>query len=135
MLVYSLWLQISALKISSDAIVLQKVRIMRDVDFVATRVLYVTNAKKMHTPGSPGYSLNRLLFPPKNEQEKRILFVLCSLEHYHNYMDQIRGELSQRLVERVFREGEWSKKWWMTFVKRNFMNLELSLVYSVCWNK
>jgi singapore isolate B (sub-type 7) whole genome shotgun sequence assembly, scaffold_15 len=38
--------------------------------FLATRALYLTNAKKMHTPGSPGYSLNRLLFPPKNEQEK-----------------------------------------------------------------
>ena len=50
-------------------------------------------------------------------------------------MDQIRAELSQRLVERVFREGEWSKKWWMTFVKRNFMNLELSLVFYVCLNK
>lgn len=34
-------------------------------------MLYVTNAKKMITPGSPGYSLNRILFAPKNEQEKR----------------------------------------------------------------
>ena len=43
-------------------------------------------------------------------------------------MDQMRAELSQRLVERVYRDGEWSKKWWMTFSKRNFMNLELTLV-------
>lgn len=34
-------------------------------------MLYVTNAKKMITPGSPGYSLNRILFAPKNDQEKR----------------------------------------------------------------
>lgn len=39
---------------------------------VATRALYLTNAKKMHTPGSPGYMLNRILFPPKSEQEKGI---------------------------------------------------------------
>ncbi|KAK8790322.1 hypothetical protein WA588_000481, partial [Blastocystis sp. NMH] len=81
----------------------------------ATRTLYLTNAKKMHTPGSPGYALNRLLFPPKSEQEKTM---------YHAYMDQIRIEISRRLVERVFKEGDWSRKWWMTFVKRDFMNLE-----------
>ncbi|KNB45571.1 hypothetical protein JH06_2431 [Blastocystis sp. subtype 4] len=92
----------------------------------ATRALYLTNAKKMHTPGSPGYSLNRLLFPPKNEQEKTM---------YHAYMDQIRIELSKRLVERVYREGDWSRKWWMTFLKRDFMNLELTLVYVCFLNK
>ena len=27
-----------------------------------------------------------------------------------------------------FKEGDWSRKWWMTFVKRDFMNLELTLV-------
>lgn len=37
---------------------------------LANRVLYVTNAKKMHTPGSSGYALNRLLFPPKDLREK-----------------------------------------------------------------
>lgn len=40
------------------------------IDRVATRTLYLTNAKKMHTPGSPGYVLNRILFAPKSEQEK-----------------------------------------------------------------
>lgn len=48
-------------------------------------------------------------------------------------MDQIRQELSQRLVERVYRDGDWSRKWWMTFVKRSFMNLELTLVSPVCF--
>lgn len=43
-------------------------------------------------------------------------------------MEQIRIELSQRLVERVYRDGEWSRKWWMTFVKRDFMNMELTLI-------
>ncbi|CBK21912.2 uncharacterized protein [Blastocystis hominis] len=89
----------------------------------ANRVLYVTNAKKMITPGSPGYSLNRILFAPKNDQEKQM---------YHDYMDQIRVELSRRLVDRVFKDGEWSKKWWMTFLKRDFMNLEISLLCIVC---
>lgn len=28
-----------------------------------------------------------------------------------------------------FRDGDWSRKWWMTFLKRDFMNLELTLVY------
>jgi singapore isolate B (sub-type 7) whole genome shotgun sequence assembly, scaffold_15 len=27
-----------------------------------------------------------------------------------------------------FKEGDWSRKWWMTFVKRDFMNLELTLI-------
>lgn len=43
-----------------------------EAESLATRTLYLTNAKKMHTPGSPGYALNRLLFPPKSEQEKSI---------------------------------------------------------------
>ena len=42
-------------------------------------------------------------------------------------MDQIRQELSKRLIER-------SRKWWMTFVKRNFMNLELTLVSLVSFD-
>lgn len=44
---------------------------------VASRVLYVTNAKKMHTPGSPGYALNRILFAPQSEQEKGMHFHSC----------------------------------------------------------
>ena len=36
------------------------------------RTIYVTNAKQMHTPGSSGYSLNRLLTPPQTAQEKGI---------------------------------------------------------------
>ena len=31
-----------------------------------------------------------------------------------------------------FKDGEWSKKWWMTFLKRDFMNLEISLLCFVC---
>ena len=31
-----------------------------------------------------------------------------------------------------YHEGDWSRKWWMTFLKRDFMNLELTLVY-VCF--
>ena len=46
-------------------------------------------------------------------------------------MDQIRQELSKRLIERVYQDGDWSRKWWMTFVKRSFMNLELTLVLTV----
>lgn len=49
-------------------------------------------------------------------------------------MDQIRQELSKRLIERVYQDGDWSRKWWMTFVKRNFMNLELTLVSLVSFN-
>ena len=46
-------------------------------------------------------------------------------------MDQIRQELSKRLIERVYQDGDWSRKWWMTFVKRSFMNLELTLALTV----
>lgn len=49
-------------------------------------------------------------------------------------MDQIRQELSKRLIERVYQDGDWSRKWWMTFVKRNFMNLELTLVSLVSFD-
>ena len=49
-------------------------------------------------------------------------------------MDQIRQELSKRLIERVYQDGDWSRKWWMTVVKRNFMNLELTLVSLVSFD-
>lgn len=62
----------SALKILNVVILLLKVQFKDTIHVVATRALYVTNAKKMHTPGSSSYALNRLLFPPKNDQEKRI---------------------------------------------------------------
>lgn len=63
----------------------------------------------------------------------------CLIDKYIKYMNQIRVEVEKRLIAIVYvheyltlissyKEGDWSKKWWMTFANKNFMNLTLNLL-------
>ena len=58
----------------------------------------------MITPGTPGYSLNRILFAPKNEQEKRIaqsrLMIVRNVSWVH-------GSDSSRVVSPVSGSSVW----------------------------
>ncbi|RHZ82247.1 hypothetical protein Glove_110g113 [Diversispora epigaea] len=66
-------------------------------------------------PGEPGFPLNALYSAPSNRSDADLL---------RQYLTQLRQELANRLVERVYVDGKPSK-WWMCFQKRKFMNKSL----------
>ncbi|CAK7273225.1 subunit of the Arp2/3 complex [Sporothrix epigloea] len=65
-------------------------------------------------PGDPGFPLNQMYEPPRDRQDSELL---------RQYMVQVRQELAQRLLARVYEGGDDGKpsKWWLSFTKRKFM--------------
>ncbi|EDO39405.1 predicted protein [Nematostella vectensis] len=71
-----------------------------------------------HLPGDAGFPLNAMYQKPANKQEA---------DNMRAYLTQLRQELGQRLVEKVFDpQTDKPTKWWMCFVKRKFMDKSLS---------
>ncbi|XP_065054485.1 actin-related protein 2/3 complex subunit 3-A-like [Rhopilema esculentum] len=69
-------------------------------------------------PGSPGFPLNAMYGKPENKNEED----MC-----RGYLVQLRQELGQRLIEKVFDpQTDKPSKWWMCFIKRKFMDKSLS---------
>ena len=68
-------------------------------------------------PGDPGFPLNAFMAKPGNRQES---------DQMKLYFTQLRQELGQRLVDKVFTEADKPSKWWMCFTKRRFMGKSLS---------
>lgn len=68
-------------------------------------------------PGDPGFPLNQLFNPPSNNHEAETL---------RQYMSQLRQELSNRLLARIYEDGtDKPSKWWLSFTKRKFMGKSL----------
>ncbi|KAK8807417.1 hypothetical protein WA158_004176 [Blastocystis sp. Blastoise] len=84
----------------------------------AQKILYMLSNKTLAVPGSNNYTLSKVFPAPENKKEADL---------YISYMNQIREEINNRIPLYIFKDGEWSKKWWMTFSKTNFMNLTLPL--------
>ncbi|KAH8820673.1 actin-related protein 2/3 complex subunit 3 [Xylogone sp. PMI_703] len=68
-------------------------------------------------PGDPGFPLNQMFEPPRDRQEAETL---------RQYLSQVRQEIAQRLLARVYDDID-SKpsKWWLSFTKRKFMGKNL----------
>ena len=68
-------------------------------------------------PGEPGFPLNQMFAGPDNRQEAETL---------RQYLGQVRQELAQRLLARMYEGGaERPSKWWLSFAKRRFMGKQL----------
>lgn len=68
-------------------------------------------------PGDPGFPLNQMFSPPSTRQEAEVL---------KQYLSQVRQELAQRLLARLYEGGaEKPSKWWLSFAKRRFMGKQL----------
>ena len=51
---------------------------------------------------------------------------MAAAEYLRGYLTQVRQELAQRLVEKLYADGTGKpSKWWMSFQKRRFMNRSL----------
>lgn len=73
---------------------------------------------KFDIPGDANFPLNSVYSKPTNHEEANLL---------RQYFSQLRQELGQRLVERVFdKETNKPSKWWICFAKRKFMDISLS---------
>ncbi|XP_031573607.1 actin-related protein 2/3 complex subunit 3-like [Actinia tenebrosa] len=69
-------------------------------------------------PGDSGFPLNAMYQKPANKQDADTM---------RQYLTQLRQELGQRLVEKIFDpQTDKPSKWWMCFVKRKFMDKSLS---------
>ena len=61
-------------------------------------------------PGDPGFPLNQMFEAPHNRQDAEIL---------KQYLMQVRQELAQRLLARIYEGGQDApSKWWLSFTDR-----------------
>ncbi|XP_072311377.1 actin-related protein 2/3 complex subunit 3 [Eucyclogobius newberryi] len=80
--------------------------------------MYTLGITNFPIPGEPGFPLNAMYLKPANKQEE---------ETMRAYLQQIRQETGLRLCDRVFDpQTDKPSKWWMCFVKKQFMNKSLS---------
>eukprot|EP01092_Planopodium_desertum_P003193 TRINITY_DN1553_c0_g1_i2.p1 TRINITY_DN1553_c0_g1~~TRINITY_DN1553_c0_g1_i2.p1 ORF type:complete len:159 (-),score=33.21 TRINITY_DN1553_c0_g1_i2:521-997(-) len=79
--------------------------------------LYALAIESFSIPGDKAFVLGGFFEDPQNRGES---------DTVRQYFTQLRHELGQRLLAKVFNDasGEPSK-WWMCFQKRKFLNLEL----------
>uniref|UniRef100_H3B886 Actin-related protein 2/3 complex subunit 3 n=1 Tax=Latimeria chalumnae TaxID=7897 RepID=H3B886_LATCH len=83
--------------------------------------MYTLGITNFPIPGEPGFPLNAMYAKPANRQEDaRILFIYLFMLQYESQLS-----LCKVLnIYSVFCHKE--NKWWMCFVKRQFMNKSLS---------
>jgi len=80
----------------------------------ALKILNTRALDHFALPGDPNFPLNALYSAPG----------IGEADVLRQYLAQVRQELANRLVERVYIDGKPSK-WWMCFQKRKFMNKSL----------
>jgi len=68
-------------------------------------------------PGESSFPFAGMYKPPKNGQEEEIM---------RSYLQQLRQEVSVRLIEQVYRDSDEPSKWWLCFARRRFMDKSLS---------
>ncbi|KAI8889816.1 ARP2/3 complex 21 kDa subunit [Backusella circina FSU 941] len=81
----------------------------------ASKTLNTLAVSSFSIPSDPSFPLNAMYQGPSDKFQS---------EQMRQYIQQLRQELSARLVERIY-DGPQPSKWWMCFSKRKFMNLSL----------
>uniref|UniRef100_A0A3B3RZN6 Actin-related protein 2/3 complex subunit 3 n=1 Tax=Paramormyrops kingsleyae TaxID=1676925 RepID=A0A3B3RZN6_9TELE len=80
--------------------------------------MYTLGITNFPIPGEPGFPLNAMYARPVDKQEE---------ETMRAYLQQVRQETGLRLCDKVFDpETDKPSKWWLCFVKKQFMNKSLS---------
>uniref|UniRef100_A0A3B3T5N9 Actin-related protein 2/3 complex subunit 3 n=1 Tax=Paramormyrops kingsleyae TaxID=1676925 RepID=A0A3B3T5N9_9TELE len=80
--------------------------------------MYTLGITNFPIPGEPGFPLNAMYVKPSGKAEE---------ETMRAYLQQVRQETGLRLCERVFDpQTDKPSKWWLCFVKKQFMNKSLS---------
>lgn len=80
--------------------------------------MYTLAISRFDIPGDPGFPLNSVYARPPTNEDADML---------RQYLLQLRQEVGQRLVDRIFdKETGKASKWWLCFAKRKFMDISLS---------
>jgi len=66
-------------------------------------------------PGEKGFPLPGFFSPPQSKTED---------DNFRAYFRQLREETANRLILKAFKEDGSQNKWWISFSKRKFMNVE-----------
>ncbi|EGV62995.1 subunit of the Arp2/3 complex [Yamadazyma tenuis] len=82
----------------------------------ATRILNNISLESFALPGDIGFPLSSMYLPPANKNEAELL---------RGYLQQLRQELSDRLLKRIYVASDVPSKYWLAFSKRRFMNKSL----------
>lgn len=67
-------------------------------------------------PGDSGWKISSVIPASTNRREK---------DDFKGYLKQCRTEIGIRLADRVYVDGDVPNKFWMSFVKKDFMALKL----------
>ena len=81
----------------------------------AEKEMFKLAKEKFPMPGESGWLLGGHIPRAKSRKEE---------DTARKYMEQLREETTQRIVEIVFASGK-PNKYWMAFSKRKFMNLNV----------
>lgn len=79
--------------------------------------LYSLSLSKFDIPGDPDFPLNLVYAKPNSASEA---------ESMRQYLQQVRQEVSQRLIKKVYGSDGKPSKWWLCFAKKKFMDKSLS---------
>ncbi|KAJ3251904.1 Actin- protein 2/3 complex subunit 3 [Boothiomyces macroporosus] len=77
------------------------------------KILQTHAVQNFPLPGDATFPLNSMFEKPLTRQDAEFL---------KGYLTQLRQELGQRLIERIY-EDDKPSKWWMCFSKRKFMGM------------
>merc|ERR1712232_68772 len=83
----------------------------------AEKEMYQLAISNFAVPGDRNFALQGFVQNPKNRAEA---------DQVRQYLQQLRQELGNRLVARIYAQNEnVPSKWWMCFAKRKFLNKQL----------
>ncbi|KAJ4479282.1 actin-related protein ARPC3 [Lentinula aciculospora] len=82
----------------------------------ATKSLNTLSVDSFPIPGDANFNLNAHYAPAASRADAEFL---------RSYLTHVRQELSLRLVNILYADGDIPNKWWMSFQKRRFMNRSL----------
>ena len=91
------------------------VRVPRASD--AASVVRVAGLRDVVAPGEEGWRIGQVLFEADSREE---------VTRFKAYFTQLRQELGERLLEKLYLPDGTKNKWWSMFSKRKFMGLELA---------
>ncbi|KAI9800465.1 MAG: subunit of the Arp2/3 complex [Piccolia ochrophora] len=82
----------------------------------AEKAVITAALEQFAIPGDPGFPLNQSYEAPHNKNDAETL---------RQYISQVRQELANRLLARIYMGGNTPSKWWLSFTKRRFMGKSL----------
>lgn len=102
----------------------------------ATSAITTLALEKFALPGDSNFPLGGLVSKPTSSADQGLFItstfcmpklILFYSDTIRQYLTQLRQEIGQRLIEKVYaKDASQPDKWWICFTKRKFLNLEMA---------